>query len=180
MIAITPGLTFNDQFTSQKCPGSEWWHSLTRVPAQKPPAGSHSAWKVTKLKQSGLSLLFGQSLGSKPIYSAITIHYSLQWYPGCLSWDLLNPVKPSFSSCQNGEQSHNSPFAASQAVAMGMMLCSQFLGLLSCSSGRRSHFPEGRVPWIECCALTISQGSYGSLHLSDSSALTGPWFLNWK
>lgn len=83
-----------------------------------------------KFKQGGLLALFGQSLISKAIYSAITIHYSLQCYPGCLSWDLPNPVKPGFSSCQNGEQSHNSPFAASQAVAMGMMRCPPFSAVL--------------------------------------------------
>lgn len=66
-------------------------------------------------------LLFAQSLIAKAIYFAITVHYSQQCYPGCLSWDLPNPVKPGFSSCQNLEQSQNAPAAASQAVAMGMM-----------------------------------------------------------
>lgn len=114
---------------SESC--AKCWFGWTRnLTSSKNPKGFMFSMETMsasiKFKQGGLLALFGQSLISKAIYSAITIHYSLQCYPGCLSWDLPNPVKPGFSSCQNGEQSHNSPFAASQAVAMGMMRCPPF------------------------------------------------------
>lgn len=127
-----------------------WTHNLR---SSKTPKGFIFSMETvsasTKLKQGGLLALFGQSLISKAIYSAITIHYSLQCYPGCLSWDLPNPIKPGFSSCQSGEQSHNSPFAGSRPLLWEWCDVPVPQSRPPARAGGRRRFPAGKLPWIE-------------------------------
>lgn len=136
---------------SESC-ASCWFVWTRNLGSSKSPKGFIFSMETmsasTKLKQGGLLALFGQSLISKAIYSAITIHYSLQCYPGCLSWDLPNPVKPGFSSCQNGEQSHNSPFAGSQPLLWEWCDVPVAQSRSPARAGGRRRFPAGKPPGL--------------------------------
>lgn len=132
-----------------------------------------------KFQRAGSLALFGQSLISKAIYSAITIHYSLQCSPGCLSWDLPNPIKPGSSSCQNVEQSHNSHFAAWLAVAMGMLALPRTQPCRSPGCAGRRRFRTASVSWCDRCALTISRGSHKSIKVTTPGS-QGTCFRNCK